>query len=98
MEPSKGLQGLWFCAHSLPWDKCQTFLPSERAALQNFLEELGKTPLPPAASGDPRNDTGVAPFAGRGVVMSGGKPHVLMALANLFVLREVLGSEFVACL
>eukprot|EP00927_Polykrikos_kofoidii_P037545 TRINITY_DN31719_c0_g1_i1.p1 TRINITY_DN31719_c0_g1~~TRINITY_DN31719_c0_g1_i1.p1 ORF type:complete len:636 (+),score=72.42 TRINITY_DN31719_c0_g1_i1:123-2030(+) len=66
----------WFCNHQMPWNVCQEYLPSERMALSDFMKHLRKTSIPRSAD-----------LGGRGIVMSGGKGHVLQALANLRVLR-----------
>lgn len=59
------------------------YLPSEQSALERFLEELEHAPVPSASS---FVDT-------YGIVMSGGAPHVLQALANLDVLRSYHKSD-----
>mmetsp|Transcript_172263 Transcript_172263/g.546934 ORF Transcript_172263/g.546934 Transcript_172263/m.546934 type:complete len:559 (-) Transcript_172263:3-1679(-) len=72
----------WFCNHNMPWEQCEKYLPSERLALEGFMEGLGRAPLPPSGE-----------FQGRGIVMSGGAMHVLQALANLRIIREFHGSS-----
>ena len=61
-----------FCSHSMTREECRQHLPTEAEALQNFMDELGRAPMPQPGS-----------FEGRGIVMSGGPMHVLQALANL---------------
>jgi len=72
----------WFCNHDFPWENCQRHLPSEHAAMRNFLNELDHINMPQPGS-----------FTGKGIVMSGGEGHVLQALANLEVIRRLHGSE-----
>eukprot|EP00434_Breviolum_minutum_P003098 symbB.v1.2.002726.t1/scaffold146.1/size298692/7 len=67
----------------LMFEECQKYLPSEQSALERFLEELEHAPVPSASS---FVDT-------YGIVMSGGAPHVLQALANLDVLRSYHKSD-----
>lgn len=73
-----------YCSDGLPWDECRKYLHSERRALASFLAQLEKERTPPPGS---------AAMQGRGIVMSGGPGHILMALANLEVLRRVHNSS-----
>jgi len=72
----------WFCSHGIPWERCKSYLPSEQAALGRFLSGLQSTNVPRPGT-----------LVGRGIVMSGGQGHVLQALANLEVIRNIHGSE-----
>mmetsp|Transcript_58755 Transcript_58755/g.124605 ORF Transcript_58755/g.124605 Transcript_58755/m.124605 type:complete len:548 (+) Transcript_58755:103-1746(+) len=63
-------------------EDCESFLPSERDALSAFVYDWERASEP--APGE---------FEGRGIVMSGGPFHVLQALANLRVLRDVWQSQ-----
>ncbi|CAK0859437.1 unnamed protein product [Prorocentrum cordatum] len=73
-----------YCSDGLPWEECRRYLHSERRALARFLAQLERERPPPPGS---------AAMQGRGIVMSGGPGHVLMALANLEVLRRVHNSS-----
>lgn len=74
--------GWWHCTRGFPWEECRKYLTSERAALSDFLRDVMVANEPPEGS-----------LQGRGIVMSGGPPHVLMAIANLKVLREIHHSK-----